>query len=309
MEIGVCLPYMKRDLSRELVREWCRRLDEGPFSSLSCGERITGYTLEMRTMLSAAAAWTERIRIMPSLYVLPMHSAVWAAKEVATLDVLAGGRTALCVGVGGRPDDYRAVHAPFERRHARMDAQVAEMRRIWRGDPPFEGADEVGPRPLQAGGPPVYAGAMGPKAIRRAAEWAQGIYAWSGGGEAREIAGMLEMAEAAWQEAGRSEAPRRLAGFWYSLAPGAEEKLQRYAYEYLEGLGRARARVVAKSMKRSHPDAVRAALDDLEELGCDEVILVPATQELAELDGACEVLAARAHSGSGSQGGGGRRAP
>jgi alkanesulfonate monooxygenase SsuD/methylene tetrahydromethanopterin reductase-like flavin-dependent oxidoreductase (luciferase family) len=293
VEIGVCLPYMERDHPRELVRAWCQRLDQGPFSSLSCGERITGYTYEMRTMLAAAAAWTERIRIMPSLYVLPMHSAVWAAKEVATLDVLSGGRTALCVGIGGRADDYRAVGASFAHRHARLDDQVAEMRRIWAGAAPFEGADEVGPRPLQDGGPPLFAGAMGPKAIRRAAAWADGIYAWSGDGDAEEIARIAELAEACWEEAGRGDPPRRLAGFWYSLAPDAGERLQRYVYEYLKVFGSARARVVAKTMSRSRPDAVRAALDALEDLGCDEVILVPATRDLAEIDGACEVLAAR----------------
>jgi len=290
MEIGACIPYMERDINRGLLLEWFRRLDAGPFASLSCGERITGGSQEMRALLAGAAAVTERIRIMPSLYVLPMHSAVWAAKEIATLDVLSGGRVTLCVGVGGREDDYRAVGASFARRHARMDEQVAEMRRIWAGEPPFEGADAVGPQPVQAGGPPILAGAMGPKAIRRAAAWAQGIYAWSGNGRAAEIRRMLELAEAAWSDAGRGEAPRRTAGFWYSLAPDGGAKLQRYVYDYLKVLGDAGARAAAKTMDRCTPDAVRASL---EELGCEEVILVPATNELTEIDGALEVLAAR----------------
>ena len=105
MDIGVCLPYMERDLDRERIQAWCRAIDDGPFSSLSCGERITGYTIEMRTTLAFAAAVTERVRIVPSLYVLPMHSAVWAAKEIATLDVLSGGRVTVTVGVGGREVD------------------------------------------------------------------------------------------------------------------------------------------------------------------------------------------------------------
>ena len=79
MKVGLCLPYMERDYHRKDILDWCRRIDQGPFSSLSCGERITGYTLEMRMLLGAAAAVTERVRIVPSLYVLPMHSAVWAA--------------------------------------------------------------------------------------------------------------------------------------------------------------------------------------------------------------------------------------
>src|SRR5262249_44045143 len=144
VEFGACLPYMERGYSRRTTLEWCRGVDVGPFRSLSCGERITSYTQEMRVLISAAAALTSRVRIVPSLYVLPRHDPVWAAKELATLDVLSEGRVTAVVGIGGRPDDYRAVGASFERRYARLDEGVARMRRIWAGEPPFPGADPVG---------------------------------------------------------------------------------------------------------------------------------------------------------------------
>jgi alkanesulfonate monooxygenase SsuD/methylene tetrahydromethanopterin reductase-like flavin-dependent oxidoreductase (luciferase family) len=284
MDFGICLPYMERDYGRDEILAWCRAIDEGPFQSLSCGERITGYTLEMRTLLSAAAAVTSRVRIMPSLYVLPMHSAVWAAKEVATLDVLSGGRAQLTVGVGGREFDYRSVGASFARRHARMDEQVAQMRRIWAGEPAVDGADEVGPRPIQPGGPPIFVGAMGPKAIRRAAEWADGIYAFSMSGNADEIAALFERADAAWAEAGRSEKPRRIGGFWYSLAPGSAERLQRYVFEYLRYFGDEPARAVASTMTCHTPSAVSAAIEAIREVGCDELMLVPTTASLDEVE-------------------------
>ena len=56
MKIGVCLPYMKRGLNRQTFQDWCRIIDQGPFSSLSCGERVTGYSMEMRNILAFAAA-------------------------------------------------------------------------------------------------------------------------------------------------------------------------------------------------------------------------------------------------------------
>ena len=62
-----------------------------------------------------------------------------------------GERVTVTVGVGGRVGDYQAVGAPFAKRHQRMDEQVAEMRRIWQGEPPAPGLDEVGPRPVQQG--------------------------------------------------------------------------------------------------------------------------------------------------------------
>lgn len=283
-EVGICLPYMERDFGRDEILDWCRTVDAGPWSSLSCGERITGYTLEMRSMLSAAAAVTERVRIMPSLYVLPMHSAVWAAKEIATLDVLSGGRVAVCVGVGGREIDYRSVGASFARRHARMDEQIAAMKRVWAGEPPIEGADEVGPRPVQTGGPPILAGAMGPKAMRRAAEWADGVYTFSMGGDAEETRRMLEMADAAWKDAGRDSPPRKLGGFWFSLDDDAENALKSYVHQYLAVFGDAAARAIAKTMTRFTADRVRESIEAMHAVGCDEVVLSPCTAARHEIE-------------------------
>ncbi len=294
MDYGVCLPYMKEGLSRDDLLGWARAIDEGPFASLSCGERITGPTVDMRGVLAAAAAVTERVRIVSSLYVLPMHNAVRAAKEIATLDVLSGGRAEVTVGVGGREADYRAVAMPFDRRHARMDEQVAEMRHIWRGEPPFEGADPVGPTPLQAGGPPIHAGVMGPKAMARAARWADGVYVWSGNGERAEIERLLTLADESWEAAKRARKPRRIGGFWLCLSPdGADEKLRKYVYDYLAIFGDAPAKAMSKMMNRSTPDAVSEALDGLEAAGCEEVFLVPATAERAEVDRLAELIGKR----------------
>lgn len=293
MDIGVCLPYMEEELNRDILLSWIRKIDEGPFSSLSCGERITSHTIEMRTTLGAAAAITERVRIVPSLYVLPMHSAVQAAKEIATLDLISGGRVTVTVGVGGRPMDYRAVGASFERRHARMDEQVAEMRRIWSGEPAFEGSDPVGPRPVQPGGPPIMAGTLGPKATRRAAEWADGIYMWSGNGEKAEIERMIHQAERCFEEAGRDRGPRRVAGFWCSLADDAATRLPQYVYDYLKVLSVDLASAMSKAMTRCTPDAINASLDAMEEIGCEELFLVPATCDIADIDRLSDLIAKR----------------
>ena len=290
MKIGICLPYMKRDITRELLMDWCRKIDQGPFSSLSCGERITDYTFEMRNVLAFAAALTENVRIVPSLYVLPMHSAVWAAKEIATLDQLSNGRVTVTVGVGGRENDYRAVGASFKNRHQKQDEQIAEMRRIWAGEPPFEGADEVGPRPYQDGGLPILAGAMGPKAIARAAHWADGLYGFSMNGSKAETDRMFGMADDAWQEAGRSEAPQKVGGFWYCLADDPENRLKSYVYDYLKVLGDDMAKAVAASMTRHTEDNILRAMDDLEEAGSDEIFMVPATADISEVERLCELI-------------------
>jgi alkanesulfonate monooxygenase SsuD/methylene tetrahydromethanopterin reductase-like flavin-dependent oxidoreductase (luciferase family) len=295
MKVGVCLPYMKPGLGRAELLGWARAIEAGPFDAISCGERVTGPTVSLGATLAAAAAVTSRVRIVPTLYVLPMHDAVAAAHEIATLDAIAGpGRVEVCVGVGGREVDYRAVGASFAKRHQRMDEQVQRMRAIWRGEPPFAGADPVGLRPSRPGGPPVFAGVMGPKAFARAAQWADGVYVWSGNGERGEIAAFLQRADAAWGDAKRSTAPRKIGGFWLSLAPhDAQAKLSRYVYEYTRVFGEAAGQAMAKLVSRATPDTAREALDNLEAAGCEECFLVPATAELAEVERAAEVVAKR----------------
>ena len=293
MKIGLCLPYMKKDYARATILEWCRRIDQGPFSSLSCGERISGYSYEMRMLLAGAAAVTERVRIVPSLYVLPMHSAVWAAKEIATLDQLSGGRVTVTVGVGGRESDYKAVGACFKNRHQRMDEQVAQMRRIWAGEAPFEGCDPVGPQPFQNGGPPILAGSMGPKSISRAARWADGLYGFAMNGEKAITQYFKDSADQAWQDAGRSSKPYFVGGFWYSMAPNAKNELHKYVYNYMRTFGDEEARSIAGTMTRHNQDAIKAALDDMELLGLDELFLVPATADFAEIDAIADLISRR----------------
>lgn len=294
MKIGICLPYMKAGLTRENYLDWFRAVDEGPFHSLSCGERVHGPTYDMRVLLAAAAAVTKRVEITPTLYVLPMHSAVRVAKEVATLDIVSGGRVKkIALGYGGREKDYEAVDARFQGRYGRMDRQVGKMRKVWNGEEVIEKAGPIGPPPTQPGGPQLLAGAMGPKSIERCAQWADGLYAWSGNGEQEELARTFAMADAAWERAGRTQPPYRLGGFWYTLAQDGQQKLHDYVYEYLSIAGNEIATMMAQSVHRSSADAIAAALDNAEAAGCEEVFMVPATAELIEIERLSELILAR----------------
>lgn len=293
MKISLCLPYMKADLNRATILGWSRAADQGPFHSISCGERISGPTLEMRNVLAAAAAVTERVRIVPSLYVLPMHNAVWAAKEIATLDVLSEGRVTACVGVGGREYDYRAVGADFSDRFRRMDEQVAVMRQTWAGVPPFADGDSIGPAPVQAGGPPILAGSMGPKSIQRVSKWADGVYSAAMSGDENVVQFFFDTADRAWQESNRNSKPYKATGFWYSLADDAAQRLWQYTYDYMIIAGEQLAKETADSMKINSADALLAAIDRIEKTGCDELFLNPATADDAELDRLLELLSRR----------------
>jgi alkanesulfonate monooxygenase SsuD/methylene tetrahydromethanopterin reductase-like flavin-dependent oxidoreductase (luciferase family) len=293
MKIGLCFPYTQEDLTRGKILEFFKRVDEGPFSTISCGERMVGPSVDMMAMLAAAAAVTERVRIVPTLYVLPMHPAVKVAKHAATLDLISGGRTSITVGIGGRAHDYRCMEKEPVRRYAKMDEQVAQIRSIWAGELPFEGTEPVGPAVVQPGGPPILAGVTGPKGIARAAKWADGFYSWSGNGVGDEIKRQLELIRGSWDDAGRDKAPEKVAGFWYCLAPNADEKLKAYVYKYIKVMGDAPAKAMSAMCDRSSPDAVRASLDAYEELGIEECWLNTATSDMAEIDGLLQVMEKR----------------
>ena len=68
MKIGMTLPTMVAGLRRDTVLAWARGIDDGPFSSLAVGERISFDNWEIGTTLSAAAAVTERVRIVATVF-------------------------------------------------------------------------------------------------------------------------------------------------------------------------------------------------------------------------------------------------
>lgn len=284
------LPTMVPGLDRATILEWCRLIDDGPFATLAAGERITYHNQEMFTMLSVAAAVTERVRIMSTVVVLPAHPAVEIAKRAATIDVVSGGRLVLGLGVGGRDADYTALEREPVRRYARLDEQVETMRRVWAGLAPFEGSDPVGPPPVQSGGPPLYAGVFGPKSVARAARWAEGVCGFVFDPVGHDHVGTFAAIEESWHEAGRDTPPRHVTSFWYALGDGAKERLRAYANRYLGIFGEEVADLLAASCSASSVAAVREALEALEESGCDECILVPTSADRAELDLLLEAL-------------------
>lgn len=284
MQIAMTLPTMLAHGRAETL-EWCRSIDEGPWSSLAVPERVTYPSHSWTVQLSAAAALTTRVRLWTTIIVLPAHPAVQVAKDLASIDRLSEGRLTVGVGVGGREHDYLALGAPFTNRWQRMDEQVATMRRIWAGDPPFEGADPVGPPPVQSGGPPIVAGVMGPKALARAARWADGVDDASTitGVDGDAAAAAFQRIRDAWRDAGRTDAPHISASLWYALGDGALDRVQGYAFDYLRIFGDDMARAMADGATIASPDALRAAVEALDTAGCDELFLVPTTADPAEL--------------------------
>jgi len=285
MDIAMTMPTMIAHGRHETL-DWCEAIDQGPWSSLAVPERVTYPSHSWIVELSAAAAITQRVRLWTTIIVLPAHDAVDVAKQLASVDQLSAGRLTVGIGVGGREHDYRAIDGNFDRRWSRMDEQVETMRRVWSGEPPFDGADPVGPPPIQAGGPPFVAGAMGPKALARAAKWAIGVDDGStvfGIDPAATEAAFTRIREA-WSAEGRSDAPHISASLWYALGDGAQERLYDYGYSYMKIFGEEVGTMMAGMLSTSTAESLRQSVSTLESLGCDELFLVPTTTDVSELN-------------------------
>lgn len=155
-----------------------RLVEDSGFDYLACGEHVffhTG-TPNAFVVLAAAAAATQRIRLLSAVTVLPLYPAALAAKLCVTLDGVSGGRFDLGVGVGGEyPAEFAACGIPVGERGARLDEALSVLRQLFGGDEvSFTGrwarleAQRISPPPVQPSGPPVWVGGRSGAAQRRA---------------------------------------------------------------------------------------------------------------------------------------------
>ena len=95
----------------------------------------SGTTLrEIFTLLGYFSAITTRIRLVAAIVVLPMRPTALVAKQAAEIDILSGGRMTLGVGVGYSEVEFDALGTSFKDRGARMEEQIAVMRKLWTED-------------------------------------------------------------------------------------------------------------------------------------------------------------------------------
>lgn len=134
--------------------------------------------------LTWAAAHTTTIRLATGIVILPQRNPVVLAKEVATLDVLSGGRVMFGIGAGYLEPEFRAVGANFADRGAVTDEYLDAMQSLWYDKhPEFHGrfadfaAIDAHPRPVQHPIPLVVGGNT-PPAYRRTTASAHGWYGY-----------------------------------------------------------------------------------------------------------------------------------
>src|SRR5438874_9208573 len=273
MHVGVGLPTGLPGTDGQLVIEWARRADEGPFSSLGVIDRLVYDSYDPLISLAAAAAVTHRVRLATTIVVGLLHNTGVLAKMAASLDALSGGRLVLGLAVGARKEDFEAAGVDYASRGSRMASQLTELRTLWE--------DGIGPRTGRPNGPELLVGGLSDQGYARMARYADGYV--HGGGPPRAFARAADKARAAWADAGRPGKPMLWAQGYFALGDeDTAEAGMRYMRQYYAFTGPFREKIAAGLL--TTPPAIAQFTRGYEEAGCDELVLFPAVAGIEQLD-------------------------
>ena len=129
------------------------------------------------TVLAYLAAKTRHIRLGTAVVVLPWHNPVLVAEQVATLDLLSGGRVDFGIGKGYRQREFDGFCIPIDEATERFDEAIEVIRKAWTTEGRFSHHGKrwqydnivVEPAPVQRPHPPLWIGTGNPETIRHAA--------------------------------------------------------------------------------------------------------------------------------------------
>jgi alkanesulfonate monooxygenase SsuD/methylene tetrahydromethanopterin reductase-like flavin-dependent oxidoreductase (luciferase family) len=273
MKVGIGLPNAVPGATGGQMVEWARRADERGFSSLGTIDRVVYDNYEPLVSLGAAAAVTERIELCTTVLLGPLRpNAAELAKQALSVHALSGGRLTLGIGLGAREDDYEASGVSLSGRGKRLDEMLERIKEVWEGG-------EIGPG--IEGAPRLVIGGHADASYARVARFADG---WIASGTGPDVyAEGAAKAKAAWSAAGREGALETMALAYFSLGDDAEADAERSLGDYYAWLGEEVAGMIVGAAAKDAA-TVEQYLSAYEAAGCDELILCPASADVAQVD-------------------------
>ncbi len=195
VQVGVLLPTRQAVMASrggpapiDPILQMAERAEVLGFDSVWIGDSITAHPrFDCITTMAAVAARTRRVKVGSAVLLSALRHPVVLAFQVANLDIIAGARIILGVGVGATTPSnermFQACGVPFGRRAGIFEEGLVVMRRLWR-EPSvsFDGKHfqlrdvRLEPRPIQAGGPPLWIGGGSEPAMRRCGRLADGWF-------------------------------------------------------------------------------------------------------------------------------------
>lgn len=290
---GIPVPQVFLDgrCDMALVRASLQRAEALGFDSAWVQDQVAGHVplLESMSLLCYAAACTERMQLGVSVIVFPIRNAVQLAKNVASLDHLSGGRTILGIGLGPvfAGDSYFQIFGTRAGEALRrFNEGLAVMRGLWTEsefslDGEFYTLDRtrMEPKPVQQPHPPVWFGGQHPRALRRAAQVADG-YMGAGPTTTEEFGRQVAQLHRFLDEAGRDRADFPVSKRVYlamdrERPERAKQGLDAFFGQRYPWMIRQNPDFVADICVWGGPDQVAAGLSRVLERGADMIVLNP----------------------------------
>ncbi len=135
MKIGIGLPAAVPGLDATTIGTWAAEAERAGFASVGAIDRLVYDNLEPLTALAAAAARTEHVELLTTVLNVGWRAnPVLLAKQMASVDLLSGGRLTAGLGLGGWPEDFAASDVPTSGAGARLRATLATLRQVWAGE-------------------------------------------------------------------------------------------------------------------------------------------------------------------------------
>jgi len=198
MKLGAIFPTTEIGSDPTAVRDWAQAAEELGYDHVIVYDHVLGAVHEQRepklagpyternafhepfVLLAYLAALTDRVELTTGVLILPQRQTALVAKQAIELDLLSRGRLRLGVGTGWNHVEYESLGVPYADRGARLDEQVALLRRLWsepvidfRGK--FHRIDRAGLLPQPARRIPIWFGGFTPVSLRRAARTGDGF--------------------------------------------------------------------------------------------------------------------------------------
>jgi len=198
MQIGVVFPQTEIGAAVDGVRAYGLRVEELGFQHVLVYDHVLGADPEVHKpwsgpynvhttfhepfVLFGYYAAITSLELVTGIIILPQRQTALVAKQAAEVDLLASGKFRLGVGLGWNAVEYEALGKDFTNRGARMDEQVALLRRLWTEsvvthDGAFERVTAAGIAPLPVQRPiPIWLGAQSTRAYERVGRLADGWF-------------------------------------------------------------------------------------------------------------------------------------
>lgn len=274
MRIGIGLPAAVPGAA-PVTGQWAGESERRGFQSLGVIDRLVYDNLDPLVALSASAAATDRIELLTTVLNVGWRgNPVLLAKQVASLDLLSGGRLTLGVGLGGWPEDYEASEVPDSGKGVLYERTLTTMRSAWAGE--LTGA--AGPMPMPGPErPDLLFGGLVPASFTRVARLGTGWVAPLFG--ITTLTDGVAAVRRAWDEAGRDGRPRVVVGRYFCLGERANDDADHYIEHYYGST----YFPFARADTLTSPEALQEELLRVADAGCDDALLFPCTGDLNQV--------------------------